>query len=35
MGFLAASAFPLPKEYLSGVTLPAGIGMDGENKALP
>ncbi|OJI99671.1 hypothetical protein ASPVEDRAFT_51031 [Aspergillus versicolor CBS 583.65] len=28
MGFLAASAFPLPKEYLSGVTLPAGISMD-------
>ncbi|KAL4810643.1 hypothetical protein BDV18DRAFT_155255 [Aspergillus unguis] len=28
LGFLAASAFPLPKEYLSGVTLPAGISMD-------
>lgn len=31
LGFLAASAFPLPKDYISGVTLPAGLSMDGEH----
>ncbi|KAL3450790.1 acyl-CoA dehydrogenase/oxidase [Aspergillus insuetus] len=28
LGFLAASAFPLPKDYISGITLPAGLSMD-------
>ncbi|KAJ5243275.1 uncharacterized protein N7469_001602 [Penicillium citrinum] len=28
LGFLAVSAFPLPKDYLSGVDLPAGLSMD-------
>ena len=30
LGFLAVSAFPLPKDYISGVTLPAGLSMDGK-----
>ncbi|OQE31280.1 hypothetical protein PENSTE_c001G04698 [Penicillium steckii] len=28
LGFLAVAAFPLPKDYLSGVDLPAGLSMD-------
>ncbi|CAL5869154.1 uncharacterized protein PFLUO_LOCUS3382 [Penicillium psychrofluorescens] len=28
LGFLAVSAFPIPKEYASGVTLPAGLSVD-------
>lgn len=30
LGFLAASAFPIPKEYVKGVTLPAGLSVDGK-----
>lgn len=30
MGFLAASAFPLPRDYLNGVTLPARLSIDGR-----
>ncbi|OJJ37959.1 hypothetical protein ASPWEDRAFT_171412 [Aspergillus wentii DTO 134E9] len=28
LGFLAASAFPIPRAYVQGVTLPAGISVD-------
>ncbi|KAJ6002964.1 hypothetical protein N7451_005511 [Penicillium sp. IBT 35674x] len=28
LGFLAASAFPLPKDYVKGLTLPAGLSVD-------
>ncbi|KAH8819262.1 acyl-CoA dehydrogenase/oxidase [Xylogone sp. PMI_703] len=28
LGFLAASAFPIPKEYVQGFTLPSGINVD-------
>ncbi|KAL5360468.1 acyl-CoA dehydrogenase/oxidase [Aspergillus floccosus] len=28
LGFLAASAFPIPKEHVQGVTLPGGISVD-------
>jgi hypothetical protein len=31
MGFLAVSAFPLPKEHLSGINLPAGLSIDGKH----
>lgn len=29
LGFLAASAFPIPRDYIQGVTLPAGLSVDG------
>ncbi|GLI79132.1 hypothetical protein PoHVEF18_007458 [Penicillium ochrochloron] len=28
LGFLAASAFPIPKDYVKGVTLPAGLSVN-------
>lgn len=32
LGFLAASAFPLPKDYLKEITLPAGLSVDGKSR---
>lgn len=32
LGFLAAAVFPLPKDCLQGLTLPAGIPADGMYK---
>lgn len=29
LGFLAASAFPIPRDHVQGVTLPAGLSVDG------
>lgn len=34
LGFLAASAFPIPKEYVKGITLPGGISVDGMSFCL-